>query len=42
MYIVVIVGLTIGDHLVKIPPKWMGAFCLIGIAIVHGVTAARS
>jgi len=42
-YIVLIVGLGIGAHLLKVPPKWIGVgvLCLIGIAIIHGVTATR-
>ena len=42
-YIVLIVGLAIGAHLLNVPPKWIGvgALCLIGIAIIHGVTATR-
>ncbi len=42
-YIVLIVGLAIGAHLLALPPKWIGVgvLCLIGIAIIHGVTATR-
>jgi uncharacterized membrane protein YiaA len=42
-YIILIVGLAIGANLLNVPPKWIGvaALCLIGIAIVHGVTATR-
>jgi uncharacterized membrane protein YiaA len=42
-YIIFIVGLAIGAHLLHVPPKWIGVgvLCLIGIAIIHGVTATR-
>ena len=41
--LILIVGLAIGAHLLAMPPKWIGvgALCLIGIAIIHGVTATR-
>jgi uncharacterized membrane protein YiaA len=42
-YVVFIVGLAIGAHLLNVPPQWIGvvALCLVGVAIVHGVTATR-
>jgi len=42
-YIIFIVGLGIGASLLHVPGKWIGVgvLCLIGIAIVHGVTATR-
>jgi uncharacterized membrane protein YiaA len=42
-YIILIVGLAIGAHLLHVPNKWIGvgALCLIGLAIIHGVTATR-
>lgn len=42
-YIILIIGLAIGAHLLHAPPKWIGVgvLCLIGIAIIHGVTATR-
>ena len=42
-YIILIIGLAIGAHLLYAPPKWIGVgvLCLIGIAIIHGVTATR-
>jgi hypothetical protein len=42
-YIILIVGLSIGAHLLKVPPKWIGVgdLCLVGLAIIHGVTATR-
>ena len=42
-YIILIVGLAIGAHLLHVPQRWIGVgiLCLIGIAIIHGVKATR-
>jgi protein-S-isoprenylcysteine O-methyltransferase Ste14 len=42
-YIILIVGLAIGANFLHVPPKWIGVgvLCLVGIAIIHGVTATR-
>lgn len=42
-YFILIVGLAMGAHLLNVPPQWIGvgALCLIGIAIIHGVTTTR-
>jgi hypothetical protein len=42
-YIILIVGLAMGAHLLHIPQKWIvvGVICLVGMALVHGVTATR-
>jgi uncharacterized membrane protein YiaA len=42
-YIIFIIGLALGAYLLHVPQKWIGVFvlCLIGIAIIHGVTATR-
>jgi uncharacterized membrane protein YiaA len=42
-YVVFIAGVAIGAYLLKAPPQWIGVgvLCLIGVAIVHGVTATR-
>ena len=42
-YVVLGAGLSYGAYLLHVPPKWIGvgAICLIGIAIIHGVTATR-
>ena len=42
-YIILIAGLAIGANMLHAPLKWIGVgvICLIGLAIVHGVTATR-
>jgi urea transporter len=42
-YVVLIVGLAMGAYLAHVPQKWIGVgvTCLIGLAIIHGVTATR-
>jgi hypothetical protein len=42
-YVVLIVGLAVGAYLLHVEPKWIGvgALCLVGIAVIHGVTATR-
>ena len=42
-YIILIIGLAIGANLLHLPPKWIGVgiLCLVGVAIIHGVTATR-
>ena len=42
-YIILTIGLAIGAHLLHAPQKWIGVgvLCLIGIAVIHGVTATR-
>lgn len=42
-YIILIIGLAFGASLLHLPQKWIavGVICLIGIAIIHGVTATR-
>ena len=42
-YIILIVGLAMGAHLLHIPQKWIvvGVICLVGLAIIHGVTVTR-
>jgi hypothetical protein len=41
-YIILIVGLAMGAHLLHLPQKWIvvGVICLVGLSIVHGVTAS--
>jgi hypothetical protein len=42
-YIILIIGLAIGAHLLHVPQKWIGVgvLCLIGLAIIHGVRTTR-
>ena len=42
-YLVLIVGLATGAHLLNVPLQWIGVgvLCLVGVAIIHGVTATR-
>ena len=42
-YIILIVGLAIAASMLHLPQKWIvvGVVCLVGIAIMHGVTATR-
>ena len=42
-YVILIAGLALGAHFLHIHPKWIwvGVICLIGMAIIHGVTATR-
>ena len=42
-YLILIVGLAMGAHLLHLPQKWIlvGVICMVGLAIVHGVTATR-
>jgi predicted signal transduction protein with EAL and GGDEF domain len=42
-YVILIAGLAIGAHFLHVAPKWIGVgvVCLVGIAIIHGVTATR-
>ncbi|HXU10981.1 MAG TPA: hypothetical protein VN898_03385 [Candidatus Binatia bacterium] len=42
-YIILITGLAIGAYMLHVPQKWIGVgvICLIGVAIIHGVTATR-
>ena len=42
-YIVLIIGLAIGAHLMHVPPRWIGVgvITLVGIGILTGVTRTR-
>jgi hypothetical protein len=42
-YIVLIIGLAIGAHLMHVPPRWIGVgvITMIGIGILTGVTRTR-
>jgi hypothetical protein len=42
-YAIFISGVAIGAHLLNAPLQWIGVgvLCLIGVAVVHGVTVTR-
>lgn len=42
-YLILIIGLALGANALNVPVQWIGigSLCLIGIAIVHGVSATR-
>jgi hypothetical protein len=42
-YVILIIGLALGAHLLHVPAPWIGVgvLCLIGFAIIHGVTTTR-
>ncbi|MEO8451934.1 MAG: hypothetical protein ABI647_19240 [Gemmatimonadota bacterium] len=42
-YIILIVGIALGASWLHAPTKWIvvGVICLVGIAILHGVTVTR-
>lgn len=42
-YVIFIIGLAIGANLLDVPPKWIGVgvLCMVGLAIVHGVSVTR-
>jgi hypothetical protein len=42
-YAIMIIGLGIGAHLMRVPNHWIGVgvLVLVGIGILHGVTATR-
>jgi hypothetical protein len=42
-FIVLIIGLAIGAHMMHMPPRWIGVgvITLVGIGILTGVTRTR-
>jgi hypothetical protein len=42
-YVIMIIGLALGAHLLHVPPKWIwvGVICLVGLGIARGVTVTR-
>lgn len=42
-YIIFIIGIGIGAHLLNVPPKWIAVIvlCLVGLALAHGVRVTR-
>jgi hypothetical protein len=43
-YIVLIVGLAIGAHMMHMPPRWIGVgvLVMVGLGIITGVTSTRN
>ena len=43
-YIILIVGLAMGAHLMHMPPRWIGVgvVILVGLGVITGVTHTRS
>jgi hypothetical protein len=42
-YVVLIIGLALGAHLLHIPPRWIavGVICLTGFGILSAVSATK-
>ena len=42
-YMILIAGLALGANMLNVPLQWIGVavLCLVGLAIVHGVSATR-
>jgi hypothetical protein len=42
-YAILIIGLGLGAYLLQVPVQWIvvGVICLLGLAIIHGVTKTR-
>jgi protein-S-isoprenylcysteine O-methyltransferase Ste14 len=42
-FIILIVGLGLGAHLMHVPPQWIGVgvICMVGLAILLGVTSTK-
>ena len=43
-YIVLVVGLALGAHLLHVPPRWIGVgiICMMGLGILTAVTTTRN
>lgn len=43
-YIILIVGLAMGGHMMHMPTRWIGVgvVIMIGLGVISGVTATRS
>jgi hypothetical protein len=43
-YIILIVGLAMGAHLMYMPPRWIGVgvVVLVGLGVITGVTSTRN
>jgi hypothetical protein len=42
-FIILIIGLAIGAHMMHVPPQWIGvgALVLVGLGIVKGVASTK-
>lgn len=42
-YLILILGLGIGAHLLHVPPKWIGVgvLVMIGVGVISGVSSTR-
>ena len=43
-YIILIVGLGMGAHMMHVPPRWIGVgvIIMVGLGVISGVTATRN
>jgi hypothetical protein len=43
-FIVLIIGLALGAHLMHVPPRWIGVgmIIMVGLGILTGVTTTRN
>ena len=43
-YLILILGLGIGAHLMNMPPRWIGVgvLVMIGIGVISGVSSTRN
>jgi hypothetical protein len=43
-YIILIIGLAMGAHLMHMPPRWIGVgiVIMVGIGVISGVSATRN
>jgi len=43
-YIILIIGLAMGAHLMHMPPRWIGVgvVILVGLGVITGVTSTRN
>ena len=43
-YIILVIGLGIGAHMMKVPPQWIGVGVLImvGLGVISGVGSTRN
>jgi len=43
-FVILIIGLATGAHLMHVPPQWIGvgALCMVGLGILLGVVNTKS